>query len=96
VLQEARGTTGLLEDWTVDWLSFPHLTSDSWIKFLVKHDWSSTAAGPMQTWHPTLRQLYSTILTSDIPRIVYWGNDLCMFYNEAARFVVGEMHPEPW
>jgi PAS domain-containing protein len=95
VLQEARGTTGLLEDWTVDWLSFPHLTSDPWIKFLVKHDWSSTAAGSMQDWHPTLRQLYSTILTSEIPRVIYWGNDLCMFYNEAARFVVGEMHPEP-
>jgi PAS domain-containing protein len=95
VLQEARGATGLLEDWTVDWLSFPHLTSDPWIQFLVKHDWSSTAAGPMQNWHPTLRQLYSTILTSEIPRIIYWGNDLCMFYNEAARFVVGEMHPEP-
>lgn len=49
----------------------------------------------MRDWHPTLRQLYSTILTSEVPRIIYWGNDLCMFYNEAARFVVGEMHPEP-
>lgn len=95
VLQEARGSTGLLEDWTVDWLANPHLTSDPWIHFLVNHDWSSTAAGPMTTWHPTLRQLYSTILTSEIPRIIYWGNDMCMFYNEAARFVVGEMHPEP-
>jgi PAS domain-containing protein len=95
VLQEDPGTTGQLEDWTVDWLAFPHLTTDPWIQFLVKHDWSSTAAGPMQSWHPTLRQLYSTILTSEIPRVIYWGNDLCMFYNEAARFVVGEMHPEP-
>jgi PAS domain-containing protein len=95
VLQEARGNTGLLEDWTVDWLAFPHLTADPWIQFLVKHDWNNTAAGPMHNWHPTLRQLYSTILTSEIPRVIYWGNDLCMFYNEAARFVVGEMHPEP-
>jgi PAS domain-containing protein len=95
VLQEARGNTGLLEDWTVDWLAFPQLSSDPWVQFLVKHDWSKTAAGPMQNWHPNLRQLYSTILTSEIPRIIYWGNDLCMFYNEAARFVVGEMHPEP-
>jgi PAS domain-containing protein len=95
VLQEPQGTTGLLEDWTVDWLSFPHLTSDPWIQFLVKHDWTRTAAGPMHNWDPALRQLYSTILTSEVPRVIYWGNDLCMFYNEAARFVVGEMHPEP-
>lgn len=95
VLQEAQGSTGLLEDWTVDWLANPHLTSDPWIHFLVKHDWSRTAAGSMRDWHPTLRQLYSTILTSEVPRIIYWGNDLCMFYNEAARFVVGEMHPDP-
>jgi hypothetical protein len=85
ILQEAQGTTVLLEDWTVDWLMFPHLTSDPWIQFLVKHDWSSTAVGPMHNWDATLRQ----------PRAIYWGNDLCMLYNEAARFIVGEMHPEP-
>ncbi|KAI4764447.1 hypothetical protein E4T52_03328 [Aureobasidium sp. EXF-3400] len=95
VLQEAHGTTGLLEDWIVDWLNHPHLTRDPWIQFLVQHDWSKTAAGPMHGWDPALKQLYSTILTSEVPRIIYWGNDLCMFYNEAARFVVGEMHPEP-
>jgi PAS domain-containing protein len=92
-LQEPQGITGLLDDWTVDWLAFPHLTRDPWIQFLVTHDWSATAAGPMHTWHPTLRQVYSIILASQQPRVLYWGNDSCMFYNEAARFLVGEMHP---
>jgi hypothetical protein len=95
LLKEAQSTTGPLEDWMVDWLVFSHLTSDPGIQYLVRHDWSSTAVGPTHNWHPTLRQLYSTILSFEQPRAIYWGNDLCMLYNEAARFVVGEMHPEP-
>ncbi|THZ05569.1 hypothetical protein D6C95_02763 [Aureobasidium pullulans] len=94
ISQEGRGAI-ILEDLTVDWLRFPQLTSDPWIQFLAKHDWSKTAAGPMHTWHPTLRQIFMTILSSEEPRVIYWGNDLHMFYNEAARFVVGEMHPKP-
>lgn len=65
ILQEAQSTTGLPEDWTVDWLGFPHLTSDPWIQYLVRHDWSSTAVDPMHNWDPTLRQIYSTILSSE-------------------------------
>jgi hypothetical protein len=70
-LQEPQGITGLLDDWTVDWLAFPHLTRDPWIQFLVTHDWSATAAGPMHTWHPTLRQVYSIILASQQPRVLH-------------------------
>ncbi|TIA10946.1 hypothetical protein D6C80_07791 [Aureobasidium pullulans] len=91
----SKQDTGPLEDMAVDWLKSPHLTSDPWMQFLAKHDWSKTAAGPMQTWDPYLRQSYSTILSSMEPRVLYWGNELCMFYNEAARFLVGEMHPTP-
>ncbi|KAI5247613.1 hypothetical protein E4T42_05902 [Aureobasidium subglaciale] len=87
--------TGPLEDMAVDWLKSRHLTSDPWMQFLAKHDWSKTAAGPMQTWDPYLRQSYSTILSSTEPRVLYWGNELCMFYNDAARFLVGKMHPTP-
>jgi hypothetical protein len=95
ILRGAQDTTGLLGDRTLDWLMFPHLTSDPWIQHLVRHDWSSTVVGPMHGWDPTLRQIYSTILSSEQPRAIYWGNDLRMLYNEAARFVVGEVHPEP-
>jgi PAS domain S-box-containing protein len=84
-----------LEDLTVDWLLFPHPTSDPWFQFLNDHAWEETVLGPIQTWNPTLRQMYTTILASREPRVIYWGNDLCMLYNEPAKFVVGEMHPHP-
>ncbi|KAJ9623695.1 hypothetical protein H2203_005957 [Taxawa tesnikishii (nom. ined.)] len=82
-----------LEDLAVDWFLFPHPTSDSWINFLVNHKWEQTALGPLRDWPPILRQMYTTILASSEPRVLYWGKDLCMLYNAAARFVVGEMHP---
>ena len=88
-------TAGQLEEKIVGWLSFPHLTPDPWIHFLVKHDWDKTTIGPLRNWPPPLRQMYTTILSSAEPRVLYWGNELCMFYNEAAAFLVGEMHPYP-
>ncbi|KAI5195415.1 hypothetical protein E4T39_08238 [Aureobasidium subglaciale] len=90
--QAPRSIT-LTQDFLVDWLAYPQYTADPWIQFIVKHDWHNTVAGPISTWHPTLRQVYSTIISSTEPRVLYWGDDLCMFYNEAARFLVGEMHP---
>jgi hypothetical protein len=64
VFQEVLGITALLEEWTVDWLRFFHLTSDPWIQLLMERDWRSTAAGPIQDWHSTLRRIYSTTLLS--------------------------------
>lgn len=88
-------TSTLLEDLAVDWLLYPHPTSDPWISFLVNHDWDKTALGPLQSWPPVLRQMYSIILGSNEPRVIYWGKDLYMLYNEHAKFVVGELHPDP-
>ncbi|THW84192.1 hypothetical protein D6D15_09039 [Aureobasidium pullulans] len=82
-----------LEDLFVDWLLFADRTSDPWIDFLVNHNWESKAVGPVQSWPTMLRQIYTTILASREPRIIYWGNDMLMLYNEQARFVTGEMHP---
>ncbi|KAI5203286.1 hypothetical protein E4T38_05180 [Aureobasidium subglaciale] len=81
-----------LEDMTVDWLLFPHLTSDPFIDFLIHHNWQDKAIGPIHAWPTMLRQMYTTILASREPRILYWGNDMLMLYNEQARFVTGEMH----
>lgn len=84
-----------LDELTVDWLQFPHLTSDPWIQFLTNHDWDKTAVGPMRTWSPVLRQMLAVIMSSMEPRVLYWGKELLMFYNEAATFLVGKMHPSP-
>jgi PAS domain S-box-containing protein len=82
-----------LEHLMVDWLLSPRPSPDPWFDFLNNHNWQDTTVGPIHTWPTMLRQMYTTILASEEPRVLYWGNDMLLLYNEKARFVVGEMHP---
>ncbi|KAG9528265.1 histidine kinase, partial [Aureobasidium melanogenum] len=83
------------DDLTVDWLLYPRPTTDPWLDFVLNHNWQDKTVGPIQSWPTMLRQMYTTILSSREPRVLYWGNDMLLLYNEQARFVVGEMHPAP-
>jgi PAS domain S-box-containing protein len=77
----------------VDWLLSPRPSPDAWFDLLYNHNWQDKAVGPIHSWPTMLRQMYTTILASEEPRILYWGNEMLMLYNEKARFVTGEMHP---
>jgi PAS domain S-box-containing protein len=80
-----------LEDLPVDWLLRPDLTPDPWLDILNNHNWQDKTVGPIHTWPTMLRQMYTTILASEEPRILYWGNEMLMLFNEKARFVTGEL-----
>jgi PAS domain S-box-containing protein len=82
-----------LEHLTVDWLLSPKPSPDPWFDLLNNHNWQDKAIGPISSWPPMLRQMYTTILASEEPRVLYWGNEMLMLYNEKARFVTGELHP---
>ncbi|KAI4726566.1 hypothetical protein E4T49_05605 [Aureobasidium sp. EXF-10728] len=82
-----------LEDLTVDWLLFPKPSPDPWLDFILNHNWEDKPVGPLHSWPTMLRQMYTTILASREPRVLYWGNDMALLYNEKARFVVGALHP---
>ncbi|KAK6003648.1 hypothetical protein QM012_009419 [Aureobasidium pullulans] len=90
------GTTDMdtpLEDFTVDWLLYPRPSADPWLDLILNHNWQDKTIGPIQSWPTMLRQMYTTILASREPRVLYWGNEMLLLYNEQARFVVGELHP---
>ncbi|AFY85235.1 PAS domain S-box protein [Oscillatoria acuminata] len=58
-------------------------------------DWSSTALGAMETWHPSWRTAVSLGLASQFPTLLWWGPELVLIYNEAARGWVGDPnHPD--
>jgi PAS domain S-box-containing protein len=82
-----------LEHLAVDWLLSPKPSPDPWFDLLNNHNWQDKAIGPIHLWPAMLRQMYTTILASEEPRVLYWGDDMTLLYNEKARFVVGEMHP---
>jgi signal transduction histidine kinase len=57
-------------------------------------DWSSTPAGPLETWPETLLVTVNTLLASRQPMFLWWGNELTQFYNDAYRPSLGaDKHP---
>jgi PAS domain-containing protein len=79
-----------------DWIRNPDLPVSDYCQFLRKHDWLPTTIGPMEGWPPLLRQYVCQIMLDPAPRIVCWGEELALVYNEAALPLVSVMgkHPE--
>jgi PAS domain S-box-containing protein len=47
------------------------------------HDWASTSVGNPDTWPQSLRTSVSTVLNAAFPMLLFWGNDMTCFYNDA-------------
>ncbi|KAH0334330.1 histidine kinase, partial [Aureobasidium melanogenum] len=92
---EAADLDAPLEDLIIDWLLFPKPSADPWLDLILNYNWQDTSLGPIKSWPTILRQMFATILASREPRVLHWGNEMHMLYNEQARFVVGELHPWP-
>lgn len=82
-----------LEHLAVDWLVSPRPTPDPWFDALYNLDWANTTVGPIESWDPLMRQMFSTILSSEEPRVLIWGNDMLNLYNVHAKFVYGDTFP---
>lgn len=95
LLEKERGedTEPPLEDMLVDYLLFPHLVDDPFIKLFRDYDWDNTVLGPISSWHPLLRSAVISMLSSPEPRAIYWGNDLLLLYNDAAVPALAQVHP---
>lgn len=48
-------------------------------------DWSLTAIGTPETWPSGLKTLVSVMLSSKFPMVIWWGEDLVQFYNDAYK-----------
>ncbi|MDH2326236.1 response regulator [Cereibacter sp. SYSU M97828] len=60
---------------------------------IAAFDWSATSLGPRDGWSPELRSTVDTILNSPIPKVMMWGADHRMIYNDAYREIIGRYHP---
>ncbi|KAL2349685.1 histidine kinase, partial [Cryomyces antarcticus] len=77
-------------DWTQK--SLPGLSK--YLQFVRNHDWASTALGPMASWSSQLRQMVFIIMSDPDPRLILWGSDLTLIYNEACVPLIGEKYPK--
>ncbi|MBB6503351.1 putative addiction module CopG family antidote [Sphingomonas endophytica] len=56
-------------------------------------DWSRHALGPVERWSPTLRVTVANVVNSPVPKVLMWGRDGVLLYNDAYREILGARHP---
>lgn len=57
--------------------------------------WESTSVGPVREWPQSLRTMVDVILHSQVPMLLWWGDDLIQFYNDAYRPSLGDPGKHP-
>ena len=58
-------------------------------------DWTTTPVGPIDTWPQSLRTMAGVILNSRVPMLLWWGEDMIQFYNDAYRPSFGNQGKHP-
>lgn len=57
------------------------------------HDWASNPLGPIDTWSTVLRTTVSNVVNSPVAKVLMWGPDHVMLYNDAYILIAGANHP---
>jgi PAS domain S-box-containing protein len=57
--------------------------------------WSQTPLGPFEQWPQSLRTMVDVILHSEFPMLLWWGDELIQFYNDAYRATLGDKGKHP-
>jgi putative addiction module CopG family antidote len=56
-------------------------------------DWSATSLGPVDGWPGELRSTVANIVNSPVAKVLMWGPEHLMLYNDAYRAIAGDRHP---
>ena len=63
-------------------------------RLIRSHDWNLTPLGQPDRWPLSLRSLLGVVLHSASPMVLFWGDELICFYNDAYRPTLGtDRHP---
>ena len=57
-------------------------------------DWGGSALGPIEHWSPQLRSTVNTIVNSPVAKVLMWGPDAVMLYNDGYARIAGDRHPD--
>lgn len=56
-------------------------------------DWSASPLGPIDLWSLELRATVVNIVNSPVAKVLMWGPDHVMIYNDAYMTIAGDKHP---
>nr|WP_277967741.1 PAS domain-containing protein [Sphingomonas echinoides] len=71
---------------------WPHEGGDCG-SILRARDWSKTVLGPIADWPAELRTTVTNILHSPIAKVLMWGPEHIMLYNDPYLAIAGDRHP---
>jgi len=54
-------------------------------RLIRNYDWTRSSLGPVSGWPQSLRVAVRLLLTADLPMVLWWGERLVLFYNNAYR-----------
>jgi Stage II sporulation protein E (SpoIIE)/GAF domain/PAS fold len=60
---------------------------------VLDHDWAATPLGPVHRWSPVLLTTVSNALNTRFAKLLMWGPELVMVYNDAYAPMLGLRHP---
>jgi len=74
--------------------SIPWLTGDGEMTKLIRSkDWSKTSLGPIEEWPQGLQTTLGVVLRNRFAMMIWWGQELLNFYNDAYRPILRDKHP---
>ncbi|WP_019996058.1 hybrid sensor histidine kinase/response regulator [Aureimonas ureilytica] len=62
-------------------------------RLLEGFDWSTTSFGPREGWSERVRTVVDTVVDSPVAKVLMWGPDHVMIYNDAYIEIAGGYHP---
>lgn len=83
---------GVTEPKIIDWTRH-HIEVPDFIQFFKNYDFAATSLGPLSSWPDDLRRLVVCMFSNPDPRVILYGPNLALIYNEAAVVRVGSKHP---
>ncbi|GAB3756862.1 PAS domain-containing sensor histidine kinase [Spirosoma pomorum] len=64
-------------------------------QLIREYNWTATSIGEPDAWSPSLRTLVAMMLRSRFPMLIFWGEELITFYNDAFRPSLGNNGKHP-
>lgn len=63
------------------------------VDLMRQQDWTATQLGSPARWSAQLRATVNNVLNSPVPKVLMWGPDHVMIYNDGYVAIAGDYHP---
>ncbi|WP_242097111.1 PAS domain-containing protein [Sphingomonas sp. CROZ-RG-20F-R02-07] len=90
-----RAALTLLRDHAAEGATMAWLVGGGECGALIRaRDWSATSLGGPAGWPAALRTTLANVVNSPVAKVLMWGPEHVMLYNDAYRAIAGDRHPE--